>query len=395
MPVAWPAWSGAVDDVVDLGQEERRGADERVVVLAALDDGVARLVPVELGVVEVDDDLAAREPAPAGFAVQVGGPGLHTVDRALEQAGSERVVDVGHDADADLGGRDPDLRGLRLLVARLGARRRDGDCRQADEERADHDRIADLDHWFPPWSMSPRHSYTTGPSCARGSGSAPPGVASGRAAVRPPPEPDRTIGARPQLLCRPSCRRRPRRTRVLRRATRRAGGPSPDRARSRPPGDRSAGRRRPTSSSVASTASNRRCSATGPEVVRERRGHDHEPVPLSPVPVGPLDRLAPQVSADDVVGEGTGDVRRRPRPRVRRAAARTTPSLAALRVQWSRPRSASATLRRRRTPRAVAPVPATSPQERHEVVAGRERAVEVERGDHVDAAHGCLHGRHG
>ena len=30
-----------------------------------------------------------------------------------------------------------------------------------------------------------------------------------------------------------------------------------------------------------------------------------------------------------------------------------------------------------------------APEEGHEVVAGRERAVEVERGDHVGPAHGC------
>ena len=98
MPVACPAWSGQLTMSVDLGQEQRRRAHQRVVVLAALDGGVARLVAVELRVVEVDDDLATGEPAAAGLAVQVGGPGLHAVDRALEQAGRERVVDVGHDA---------------------------------------------------------------------------------------------------------------------------------------------------------------------------------------------------------------------------------------------------------------------------------------------------------
>src|SRR5262249_18876073 len=151
----------AVDDVLDLGQEQRRRPHQRVVALAALDGGVARLVPVQLRVVEVDDDLAAGQSAPAGLAVQIGRPGLHTVDRALEQTGSERVVDVGHHRDVDLGGRDPDLGGLRLLVARLGGRRPHADCRQADEQRADHDRVPDLDHGSPPRVDASHHSYTT------------------------------------------------------------------------------------------------------------------------------------------------------------------------------------------------------------------------------------------
>ena len=124
IPVGCAGLVRAVHDVLDLGQEQRRRAHQRVVVLAALDGRVARLVAVELRVVEVDDDLAAREPAAAVLAVEVRGAGLHAVDRALEQAGCERVVDVGDDADVDLGRGDADLGRLRL-VARLRGRRRD------------------------------------------------------------------------------------------------------------------------------------------------------------------------------------------------------------------------------------------------------------------------------
>ena len=101
------------------------------------DGGVARLARVQLRVVEVDHDLAPGEPAAAFLRVQVRGAGLRAVDRALEQARRQRVVDVGHHGDVDLRGGDPDLRRLGLLVARLRARRHDADQRRRHHERAD------------------------------------------------------------------------------------------------------------------------------------------------------------------------------------------------------------------------------------------------------------------
>src|SRR5262249_51868729 len=137
-------------------------------VLTALDGRVARLVAVELRVVEVDLDLAARESTAAGLAVQVRGACLHPVDRALEQARRERVVDVGDDRDVDLGSRDADLRGFRFLVARLRRGRSDGDDRQTDEQRADQNRVTSLEHRFPPLVDVARNSYTTRSARARG-----------------------------------------------------------------------------------------------------------------------------------------------------------------------------------------------------------------------------------
>ena len=54
---------GAADQIVDVVHEQRAGADDGEVVLARRDDRVAGLVGRELGVVEVDDDLAPREAA--------------------------------------------------------------------------------------------------------------------------------------------------------------------------------------------------------------------------------------------------------------------------------------------------------------------------------------------
>ena len=65
----------------------RRGADHGDVVLARLDLGVGRGIGVELRVVEVDHELAARQAAAAGLAVQELGEAFDRVLRALEQVG--------------------------------------------------------------------------------------------------------------------------------------------------------------------------------------------------------------------------------------------------------------------------------------------------------------------
>ncbi len=51
----------ACDHVVDVVQEQRLAADHGEVVRTRLDDGVAGLVGVQLGVDEVDDDLSPRD----------------------------------------------------------------------------------------------------------------------------------------------------------------------------------------------------------------------------------------------------------------------------------------------------------------------------------------------
>ena len=134
----------AVLHVVDLVEEDRRRTDEREVLRAGLDDRVARLVLAQLRVDEVDRDLAARE---AAVRVDVLRPALHPVDRALEDARSERGVDVGDDRDPDRRRRDPDLG-----CVRLGARG-GGDCGRPGQgagDRQDDRHPACVLHRVPP-----------------------------------------------------------------------------------------------------------------------------------------------------------------------------------------------------------------------------------------------------
>ena len=124
---------GAVDLVVDVLEEQRRGADDREVLAARLDERVARVGVGEVRVEEVDDDLAAREPA---LLVDVLREALHRGGRALEEARLQRVVDVRDDADVDLGGRDADLGRHVRLTAPLGAC---NDSAHAERHRDDGD----------------------------------------------------------------------------------------------------------------------------------------------------------------------------------------------------------------------------------------------------------------
>ena len=76
------------------------------------------------------------------------------VDRRLEQAGCERVVDVGDDRDADRGRGDADFGRLRGLVRlRVGGDAADGHQAGGDEDDDRDD--ADSLHRFPPGFVRP------------------------------------------------------------------------------------------------------------------------------------------------------------------------------------------------------------------------------------------------
>ena len=152
----------AVHHVVDLGDEQRGGADEREVLLARLDERVAGLVGVELGVVDVDDELPAGD---AAVRIDVLRRALHRVGGALEDARDEGVVVVGDHADADLGRRDPDLGGGRLRV-RLGRRATDTGHGETDgHEHGRGRRPAGLRHDSPLAVLRERYSTTPDISC--------------------------------------------------------------------------------------------------------------------------------------------------------------------------------------------------------------------------------------
>ena len=93
--------------------------------------------------------LRPASPPPAGLAVEVLGAGLHAVDHALEQAGRERVVDVGDDGDVDLVGGDADLGRLRRVAARLSACGNGVRHRERDDEPADDEQCAQPVHGPP------------------------------------------------------------------------------------------------------------------------------------------------------------------------------------------------------------------------------------------------------
>ena len=77
-----------------------------------------RVGRAQLRVALLDDDLAARE---AALGVDVVAPRLHAVPRTLEQAGPDRVVDVGDHRHRDRRRRDADLGALQRRVALAGA----------------------------------------------------------------------------------------------------------------------------------------------------------------------------------------------------------------------------------------------------------------------------------
>ena len=143
----------------------------------------------------------------------------------------------------------------------------------------------------------------------------------------------------------------------------------------------------PTSSSVASTASKPSRSAIGRRYTAKRRGHDDQPVSLGAVPVGALDGLGLQVTIDHLGGEAArrgldrADARAR-----RRAAARLRPSCRCASSGRDRDVPRSRALAAKAS--AVRRTPGDATEERHEVVPGRERAVEVERGHDVHLLHG-------
>jgi hypothetical protein len=94
-----------------------------------------------MGVVEVDDELAAGDPAAPRLGVHPLRRRLHAVDRALEEARGERVVDVGRDRDVHLARGDAGLDRLRLVRTRLGGSRHDGGTRQRAHDRNDRDDV--------------------------------------------------------------------------------------------------------------------------------------------------------------------------------------------------------------------------------------------------------------
>ena len=137
MPMALPGGVLAAVDVGEVLERVGRGADEGEVVLAGVDDAVGGGVGVELGVAEVDHDLAPGQPA-AG--VDDARPGLDRVHRLLEQAGGERRVDVGDHADLDGGGGEPDVGARRRPTRPARPRRRAAvDAAEADAVLPDAD----------------------------------------------------------------------------------------------------------------------------------------------------------------------------------------------------------------------------------------------------------------
>ena len=88
---------------------------------------------IQLGVDEVDGELATRDPT---RRVDVLPRGLGTVDDSLEHAGRDRVVDVGDHRDVDGRRGDADLGGPGCRVADVGAGRRHRhgcECEHRDE----------------------------------------------------------------------------------------------------------------------------------------------------------------------------------------------------------------------------------------------------------------------
>ncbi len=129
--------AGLVDAALDVGhvvQEDRRRPDEREVVGARLDDGVAGVGRAEVRVDEVDDDFPSCEPP---VRVGVGRPAPHARHRAGEDARRDRVVDIGDHRDADRRRGDPDLGRRRLL--RAGLRGRRGRHTDACRQEGDHE----------------------------------------------------------------------------------------------------------------------------------------------------------------------------------------------------------------------------------------------------------------
>src|SRR5690606_14933561 len=106
--VAGDVDQAAVDPgAVVLRVEDGTAADEGEVLLAGLGDPLAVLE--QLGVEVVDDDLP---PADAAVLVAPGGERDGGVVHLLVQAGALGGAPVGHDAEADLLGGQPDLGGL-------------------------------------------------------------------------------------------------------------------------------------------------------------------------------------------------------------------------------------------------------------------------------------------
>src|SRR5262245_7238267 len=150
--------SGLVDALLerlDVVEEQRVRPDDREVLLARPDDGVAGLVGAELRVDEVDLDVPPGELA---VAVDVLAEGLHPVHGALEQARPGRVVHVGDHRDPDGVRRDPDVAVRRPLVLLRS-------CRRRHQPRSDGQRHG---HECPqaPLHRSPLATY--GPPAPRG-----------------------------------------------------------------------------------------------------------------------------------------------------------------------------------------------------------------------------------
>jgi hypothetical protein len=120
----------AADHVVDVVQEQRLAAHKGKVFAARLDDRVARIVSTQLGVDEVDDDLAIRD---ATALVEVLRPCAHDIDRPLEETRDDRVLDIGDDRDTDLVVGDADVRRLGLPALRRRSRQRGTDHRHDDQ----------------------------------------------------------------------------------------------------------------------------------------------------------------------------------------------------------------------------------------------------------------------
>src|SRR6266511_4883046 len=121
-------------------EEQCVGSDDREVLLARPDHGVAGLGGAQLRVDEVDLDIAAGQLALG--AVDVLGEGPHPVDGALEQTRTHRIVDVRDHGDLDRVGGDADLavgRAARLVLPRLRPCRR-RQHRPAGTDRDGHER---------------------------------------------------------------------------------------------------------------------------------------------------------------------------------------------------------------------------------------------------------------
>jgi len=95
-----PALSTHARQVVGVEHEDRRGAHDREVLRARLDDGVARLVRVE-GRSRRCRPRSCRRRARRSPLVHPLGPRVDRFDRALEQARRQRTAGVGDHADAE------------------------------------------------------------------------------------------------------------------------------------------------------------------------------------------------------------------------------------------------------------------------------------------------------